>query len=87
MTEVRWHRNARGHLFELPDPIARRIARVASLLERFPMLGVQVHDPDLPGARRLLIGSSGWSIVYRHDPGQDLVTILMLLPPRLRMID
>jgi hypothetical protein len=51
------------------------------------MLGIQVHDPDLPGGRRLLIGSSGWSIVYRHDPGADLVTILMLLPPRLRMID
>lgn len=83
MAEVRWHRNARGHLLELPGPVARRTVRVASLLERFPLLGMQVHDPDLPNARRLLVGASGWSIVYQYDAASDLATVLMLLPPRL----
>lgn len=86
MAEVRWHRNARGHLFELEEPIARRIARVTTLLERFPLLGMQVNDPDLPGARRVLVGASGWSIVYQHDGEDDVVTILMLLPPRLPLM-
>ncbi|MBO0702564.1 MAG: type II toxin-antitoxin system RelE/ParE family toxin [Candidatus Dormibacteraeota bacterium] len=78
MSAVRWHRNARGHLEEVPVRLRRRMLRATRPLARFPRLGVAI-DADPPGQRRLVV--AGWSVVYTYDEVNDVVSILALVTP------
>jgi plasmid stabilization system protein ParE len=75
---VRWRRNARGHLEEVPARLRERILRATRPLAEFPRMGVAI-DADPPGQRRLVV--AGWSIVYTYDEREDVVSILALVVP------
>lgn len=78
MSALRWRRNARGHLQEVPARLRERILRATHPLAEFPRMGVAI-DADPPGQRRLVV--AGWSIVYIHDEVQDVVSVLALVMP------
>lgn len=78
MSAVRWRRNARGHLAEVPASLRERMLRATRPLAEFPLLGIAI-DAEPPGQRRLLV--AGRSIVYTYDEVEDTVTILALVVP------
>jgi plasmid stabilization system protein ParE len=75
---VRWRRNARGHLGEVPTRLRQRMLRATRPLAEFPRMGVAI-DSDPPGQRRLVV--AGWSIVYVYDDEEDVVSVLALVTP------
>jgi plasmid stabilization system protein ParE len=81
MTEVRWHPRALAVLDGLSETQARRISHTVRLLRTFPYIGPPVRDPRVTNLRRLVAG--GWAVVYGHDAGSDVVSVLILRPPRV----
>ncbi len=81
MTEVRWHPRAWAVLDGLPETQARRISNTVRLLRTFPQIGAPVRYPGWTSLRRLLAG--GWAVVYSYDAGRDVVTVMVLRPPRV----
>lgn len=81
MTEVRWHQRAWIVLDGLPETQAHRISHTVRLLRTFPQIGAPVRYPGMTNLRRVLAG--GWAVVYSHDAGGDLATVLILRPPRV----
>ncbi len=81
MAEVRWHPRAWATLEGLSESQARRISHTVRLLRTFPQIGVPVRYPGLTNQRRLLAG--GWAVVYSYDAARDLVSVLLLRPPRV----
>jgi mRNA-degrading endonuclease RelE of RelBE toxin-antitoxin system len=79
MPELRWHPNVARLLASLPDGQRDRIRPRVRALSLFPFLG-----PPQPGAstglRRLV--ALGWKVVYSYDQASDVVTVLVMLPPR-----
>jgi plasmid stabilization system protein ParE len=45
----------------------------------FPLLGRPQPEPST-GLRRLV--ALGWTVIYRYDQAGEVVTVLVLLPPR-----
>jgi plasmid stabilization system protein ParE len=78
VSAVRWRRNARGHLEEVPARLRERILRATRPLAEFPRMGVAI-DTGFPGQRRLVV--SGWSVIYTYDEREDVVSILALVVP------
>jgi mRNA-degrading endonuclease RelE of RelBE toxin-antitoxin system len=81
MAEVRWHPRAWAVLEGLQETQARRIASTVRLLRTFPQIGPPVQFSGWTNLRRVLAG--GWAVVYSYDAGRDLVTVLILRPPRV----
>ncbi len=79
MAEVRWHPRVAGVVQCLPDPITDRVLQATRLLERFPSLGMRVHDPQPPHLRRILVRE--WSVLYAYDSSADVVRVIGLIPP------
>ncbi len=81
MAEVRWHPRAWAVLDGLSETQARRVGHTVRLLQTFPQIGAPVRYPGMTGLRRVL--AAGWAVVYSYDAGPDLVTVLILRPPRV----
>lgn len=79
MPELRWHRNVAALLASLPDEQRERIRRRVRALSLFPLLGRPQPGRSV-GLRRLVV--LGWTVIYRYDQAGDIVTVLVLLPPR-----
>ena len=81
MADVQWHPRAWAVLDGLAEPQARRISHTVRLLCTFPQIGTPVAYPGWTSMRRVMAG--GWAVVYSYDPGRDMVTVLVLRPPRV----
>jgi plasmid stabilization system protein ParE len=79
MPELRWHPNVAALLASLRDEQRDRIRRRVRALSLFPLLG-RPQPGQSTGLRRLVALS--WTVIYRYDQSADVVTVLVLLPPR-----
>lgn len=79
MPELRWHPNVAAILAGLTDEQRDRIRRRVRALSPFPLLG-RPQPGHATGLRRLV--ALGWVVIYRYEEASDVVTILLLLPPR-----
>ena len=79
MPELRWHPNVVELLATLSDEQRDRIRRRVRALSLFPLLG-RPQPGRAAGMRRLI--ALGWTVIYRCDEPGDVVTVLVLLPPR-----
>lgn len=79
MPELRWHPNVAVLLASLPLEQQERIRRRVRALSMFPLLGRPQPGYSI-GLRRLV--ALGWTVIYRYDQAGDVVTVLVLLPPR-----
>jgi plasmid stabilization system protein ParE len=77
--ELEWHPNVAALLARLSDEQRDRLRQRIRALSRFPLLG-QSQPVSSIGLRRLT--ALGWKVIYRYDQASDVVTIVVLLPPR-----
>jgi plasmid stabilization system protein ParE len=79
MPELRWHPDVAALLAGLSDDQRDRIRRRVRALSLFPLLG-RPQPGHSTGLRRLV--ALGWTVIYSYDQMSDVVTVLVLLPPR-----
>ena len=75
MPELRWERNALGHLLDLSGPSRQRLVRQVGVLRQFPEMGTTALAPH-ETKRRLIVGP--YSIVYEFDPDADVVSVVAI---------
>lgn len=87
MARVVVTRSAAGDLSDLvrthrlPADTTRRVARSLQPLTEFPELGAGLGGTLAP--RRFILGPWRWMVVvYRYDPGRDLVAVLAIVDAR-----
>lgn len=79
MPELRWHHNVQTLLANLSDEQRERLRRRVRALSLFPLLG-RPQPGRSAGLRRLT--ALGWGVIYTYDQAADVVTVLLLVPPR-----